>query len=96
MCHGVPRGFCINDRARHSAAGVGSATDTPRSALREIRELSYREIGEVTGVPIGTVMSRLARARDRLMATMMKDVAPKIHTPRCGRERATKSVSSGE
>lgn len=31
--------------------------------LREINELSYREIAEVTGAPVGTVMSRLARAR---------------------------------
>jgi RNA polymerase sigma-70 factor, ECF subfamily len=34
--------------------------------LREINDLSYREIAEVTGTPVGTVMSRLARARGLL------------------------------
>jgi RNA polymerase sigma-70 factor (ECF subfamily) len=34
--------------------------------LRELHELGYREIAEVTGVPIGTVMSRLHRARAAL------------------------------
>ena len=34
--------------------------------LREIEELSYRDIAEVTGTPIGTLMSRLARARTAL------------------------------
>jgi RNA polymerase sigma-70 factor, ECF subfamily len=34
--------------------------------LRDINNLSYREIAEVTGVPVGTVMSRLARARTML------------------------------
>jgi len=34
--------------------------------LREINDLSYHEIAEVAGVPVGTVMSRLARARAML------------------------------
>lgn len=34
--------------------------------LREIQELSYQEIATVIGAPVGTVMSRLARARRRL------------------------------
>jgi len=34
--------------------------------LREINDLSYQEIAEVSGVPVGTVMSRLARARSML------------------------------
>jgi RNA polymerase sigma-70 factor (ECF subfamily) len=35
--------------------------------LRDMQGLSYREIAEVTGAPIGTVMSRLARGRTRLI-----------------------------
>lgn len=41
--------------------------------LRELQGFNYRAIGEITGVPIGTVMSRLARARRQLMAALATD-----------------------
>jgi RNA polymerase sigma-70 factor (ECF subfamily) len=39
--------------------------------LRELEEMSYKEIAEVAGVSIGTVMSRIARGRERLREVLM-------------------------
>lgn len=59
--------------AKHEAGRLRQAIDDLPVLLKEIlvlreyHDLSYREIAAVSGVPVGTVMSRLARARQALL-----------------------------
>jgi len=69
-------------RAREIDTVRGVIADLPEPfretlVLREMEELSYREIAGLTGVPIGTVMSRLARARDMLARLLLPAAADK-------------------
>jgi RNA polymerase sigma factor (sigma-70 family) len=55
----------LRDEQRALESLVAGLPDDYREVLilREIEDMSYREIAAVTNVPLGTVMSRLARAR---------------------------------
>ena len=71
----------------HIAAGrdigttVNRALESMPAAFREVLvmkemdDLSYQQIAQVAGIPIGTVMSRLARGRKLLLAMLRKDGA---------------------
>lgn len=61
----------LNDKERrkHLNAAVENLPLAYREVvvLRDLQGLSYKEIAEIAEIPIGTVMSRLARGRDHLL-----------------------------
>ena len=59
--------------AFHRALDSLSASDREVLILREVEDLSYDEIARTIGAPIGTVMSRLARARKRMQALVQRE-----------------------
>lgn len=62
------------DAARDFTAALSRLAPEHREILLlvSVEELSYREIAEELKIPMGTVMSRLARARERLRAAMQE------------------------
>jgi len=46
--------------------------------LRDMEDLSYKEIAAIAGLPIGTVMSRLARARRRLQQVLSEQMGKEL------------------
>jgi RNA polymerase sigma-70 factor (ECF subfamily) len=71
-----PEAVLLRSAAKESLAQVldGLAPEYREViVLRELQGLSYKEISDVAGVPVGTVMSRLSRARARLQHALSQE-----------------------
>jgi len=64
----------MKEREEAIQAGLSKLSGQHRSivVLRDIQGFSYEEISQILGVSIGTVKSRLARARDDLKKCLMR------------------------
>ena len=70
---GTPESHLLARAEAEEVRGAIAALPAPFReviVLRELHELNYRDIAEITQLPIGTVMSRLSRARGMLIAAL--------------------------
>ena len=70
-----------SDAALLVAQAMGTLPDRFRKllVLRELEGLSYRELADAMGIPMGTVMSSLSRARDALRDALLARLKPAQH-----------------
>jgi RNA polymerase sigma-70 factor (ECF subfamily) len=66
---------------RDVLAALARLPEAQRAALVLIalEDFSYREAARVLGIPLGTLMSRLARGREALRRAMSEDTQPQLH-----------------
>jgi RNA polymerase sigma-70 factor (ECF subfamily) len=72
----TPEAMLVRDAETRAVRSVLNAMSPPLREilmLREFEERSYRQISEITALPIGTVMSRLARARKAFADTWQRE-----------------------
>ena len=67
-------------RGRDLLRALAELPEEQRSVLLlvAVEDLSYAEAAGVVGVPVGTVMSRLSRAREKLRRSMGEEAAPAL------------------
>lgn len=77
---------------------MGALPDRLRELLvrRELEGLSYRELADAMGMPIGTVMSGLSRARRALRVALTDELVERGDLPISRREAATRRAASGQ
>jgi RNA polymerase sigma-70 factor, ECF subfamily len=83
------RAACQEDglRYRELLTALSQLPEEQRTVLLlvTVEELSYVETAKVLGIPVGTVMSRLSRARDRLLRLMAGEAQPERIAPQLRR-----------
>ncbi len=77
--------FALEQSARSACVNRAIAALAPAYreviVLRELEELPYEDIARVAGIPVGTVMSRLSRAR-AMLRRLLQDEAPSVRHER--------------
>jgi RNA polymerase sigma-70 factor (ECF subfamily) len=78
-----PQTIALRKAERHEINQAIAALPVPYRevlVLRELEDLSYADIARIAEIPVGTVMSRLSRARGLMRAALMPGARPVLRT----------------